>query len=208
MTQSAGTPISSELNPDEQLLWSGQPQAGIILRRSDWLFIPISVLLCGLACGLEGWILSFIWQIIALRDNSSLAGVITLVLVVLALLILPFVFLGLFLVIGRFFFDRLRRRKTFYALTNGRILIISTILKKRVRSIALDQKPNVRLAQHPNGKGSIYLNMDAFLWWVLVGPPWWIPFWVDVEAYQPAFLERIDSAAQVFEQIKQAAGSS
>jgi hypothetical protein len=203
ITQTVESLLSPELAPDEHLLWSGQPQQGIFLRRSDALFIPLSLLLCILAFGLEGWILSFLVQVAALHDNSSLGMGIALVLVVLALLCLPLVALAVFLLIGRFFFDRTRRQKTFYALTNRRILIISTILKKRVRSIPLQQKPSLRLAQHPNGTGSIYLNVDAFLWWVLVGPPWWIPFLVDVEVYQPPFLERIPSAGQVYQQLQQ-----
>jgi hypothetical protein len=208
MTESIESLLLHELTPGEQLLWSGQPQQGLLLRRSDGIFIPLSLLLCGLAMGLEGWILNFLWQVFVLRDESSLAGVIILALVVLALLCLPLLLLGVFLMIGRFFFDRLRRQKTYYALTNQRILIISTIFKKRVRTIALQANLNPRLAQHPNGRGSIYLNVDAILWWVLMGPPWWIPFWVDVEAYQPPFLERITPATQVYEQIKQQPGNN
>ena len=194
--------FNKELAGGEQLLWSGQPQQGLILRRSDALFIPLSLLLCGLAFWLEGWIVSLLWQVLTLGEGSNLGLVIMAVLFFLALLCLPLALLGVFLLAGRFFFDRFRRRKTFYALTNLRVIILSTILKRRVRSIALDKKISARLALHSGGRGSIFLNVDAFLWWVLVGPPWWIPFWPDVEVYQPPFLERITPPGEVFEQME------
>jgi len=75
------------------------------------------------------------------------------------------------------------------------------MIKSNIRSFDLDQKIQPRLAAHVHEKATIYLNIDTFFWWVMVGPPWWIPLWPDVEAYQPPFLERIESGQKVFEEM-------
>jgi hypothetical protein len=159
----------------------------------------------GLAISLEGMIVYWIFRVMEVGD-SNLGNEIMLILVILALICLPMALLGLFLIFGRFFFDRLRRKKTWYAFTQQRVLIGSTILKTRVRSYMLDKKLQLRLTNHPNGRGTLYFNVDIFLWWVLVGPPWWIPFWPDVEVYQPPCWERIEDASAVCERLKEGLG--
>ena len=202
MAQTMQSSFQKILSPEETLQWIGQPQQGFILRRSDWLFIPLSLILGGLAISMEGWIIYWIFRVLAVGD-SNLGNEIMLILVILALICLPIVLLGLFLIFGRFFFDRARRKKTWYAFTQQRVLIGSSMLKNRVRSYKLDKKLQLRLTNHPNGRGTLYFNADVFLWWVLVGPPWWIPFWPDVEVYQPPCWERIENASAIWEWLKE-----
>jgi len=198
MVEDINAHFVTELNPGEQILWSGQPQQGFILRRSDLILIPASLLVGALVLPLEIAVIGMAWQLAQMGDHSQTATLILGALLAFALFGLPFVVLAGFLLLGRFWFDRLRRRKTFYAFTQQRVLICSTILKRRIRSVALDQKIKVTLTPHPHGIGSLYLNMDVYLWWWLMGPPWWLPFWLDVEVYQPPFVERIADAAQVY----------
>jgi hypothetical protein len=192
-----------ELAADEQILWCDQPQQGFILRRSELLLIPISLGLAALALLLEGWLVWMTWLIVQLGDRSLPGLLIIGVLGAFILLGLLMLLLAAFLLLGRFWFDRLRRRKTFYALTNRRVMICSTILKRKIRSIPLGQKLKVTLARHAGDRGSLYLNGDVVLWWLLMGPPWWLPFWPDVEVYQPPILERILNVEKLFEQIQQ-----
>ena len=197
------TLFTPEQAPGETLLWSGQPQQGFLLRRSDLIWVPISLAAGGLSVAVEGWLVWTLWQVLQLGDHSSMGLFILVGLGVLALVGLVLVLLAAFLVLGRFWFDSLRRQKTFYALTDRRVMICSTIIKKRIRSVALDPKIKVILAPHANRSGSIYLNSDVYAWWLLMGPPWWLPLWPDVEAYQPPFVERIAQAEEVYKQIKQ-----
>ena len=201
MVNSLTERLNNQLHPGESILWMGQPQSGLLWRRSDWLLLPLSIILCGLACWLEGWIIILLVEAAPIL-NDSLGLFLFLGLLFFAMLCLPLVLVGLFLMIGRFFFDRMRRSRTLYAVTNQRVLIATFILKQRVKTVPLDKKVNLRLEINKSDRGSIYLSVDAFLWWILMGPPWWLPFWPDVEVYQPPFLERIEKPAEVYEILK------
>ena len=41
------TVIRSELEPDETLLWHGQPRQGLLWRGSDWYFVPFGLFWLG-----------------------------------------------------------------------------------------------------------------------------------------------------------------
>ncbi|MCE1253815.1 MAG: PH domain-containing protein [Anaerolineae bacterium] len=190
------TAWSDILQSDEVLIWSGIPQQGFILRRSEVLFIPLALLLTTLAAAWEFYSVSTLAGVLQYND---LPLWIPLVLIFMACTALPFVLLGLFLLFGRYFYDRSRRANTAYALTNRRVIIQSGLFKRRrIRSLALETLKKVSLHPHPNGSGSIHLTSDTWLWWLLVGPSWWIPLWVDVETYQPPVLERINPAEDVY----------
>jgi hypothetical protein len=203
MAESLDAFFEKDLTPGEKILWSGKPQQGFLRRGSDLLYVPISLVICGLALWLEGWIISLLWQVYSLGDGSTTAQLIMGTLFLCGVVVMPLVLIGLFLAAGRFGFDRLRRRKTFYLLTEKRVLICSTLLKRRVRSITLDNKLKTRLIRHSGGRGSITLTADIWIWWILVGPAWWIPFWPDVEVYQAPFLERIEDAERVYQKIRE-----
>lgn len=197
--------IENQLNPGEKILWKNRPQQGFLLRRSDSFFIPLSVLLCGLSCWLEGWIINLLVNAAPILSDPT-GMLLFAIMAFFAILCLPLVLIGLFLVAGRFFFDRQRRKKTLYVLSNQRVIIGTSIIKHRIRSIGLEKiRPRLEIRQ--DGRGTVFLDVDAFLWWIFVGPPWWFPLWPDVEVYQPPFLERIESPDEVFEMLKSAIAS-
>ena len=129
------------LHPGENLLWTGRPGKGHLLRKEDAFQIPFSLLWCGFA---------IFWEAMVLTTDApwffKLWGV-------------PFVLVGLYLVGGRFLVELQRRKKTAYALTNQRLI------ERRgatVNTVELVNLPPVSVVQRADGTGDIRLGEDGF----------------------------------------------
>jgi hypothetical protein len=134
-----------ELNPDERIIWSGQPRQGLLLRPSDALMIPFSLLWGGFAIFWEVSAINMSWG----DGSPNPVGFIF------PLFGLPFVLAGLYAIFGRFFVDRVRRAKTYYALTNQRAIIISGLINPSVRSIDYRKLPEINFNAWKEGWGTI-----------------------------------------------------
>ena len=181
--QSSPNTIQNELERDlssgERLLWSGQPQQGVMLRSSDALFIPFSVLWCGFA---------IFWESMALRAPNAP--------VIFPLWGIPFVLVGLYMVLGRFFIDARQRKYTFYGLTNERVLIVWGKPSRSVKSISLNTLGELSLTESTDGRGSIVFGAASFY------PRARLPAgWPGMDSRTPQF-ESIADARRVFEMIR------
>jgi hypothetical protein len=130
------TSISFDLSAGERLIWSGAPRQGIVFRNADIAMVPFSLLWGGFA---------IFWEVTALRGAPFFF----------ALWGIPFVVIGLYMMVGRFFFDSLRRRGTFYGLTDQRIIVASRLPARAVKSYSLGTLQNLALDDHGNGTGTI-----------------------------------------------------
>jgi Bacterial PH domain len=129
--------VQNELAPGERFLWSGQPRGGIKFSASDTYRIPISLLFTGV---------SLSWEILAYVSGAGL---------MFALSGLPFLLFGLYMNFGRFPLDARRRNRTYYAVTDRRIIIVSGLVSREVQSISLRNLPNVVLDARGDGSGTI-----------------------------------------------------
>ncbi len=149
------TPIRSELAPGEQVIWSGQPRQGVILRASDIFTIPFSLLWASIAV---------FWFYTAISQGAPLAF---------SLFGVPFVLIGVYIVLGRFLTEAKQRQHTYYALTAQRIIIISGVFSTKVQSINLKIITELSLSERANGYGSItFAPQSPSLAFMVNAPSW------------------------------------
>lgn len=176
------------MTPGERALWWGRPRQGVFLRGSDVFMIPFSLLWCGFAIFWEAGVLS--------SDKASgffvLWGV-------------PFVAIGLYMVIGRFFTEALQRSKTFYALTSDRVLIVYGVYSRTVKSLSLNTLSEVTLNEARNGKGSITFGPQSPFPSIFGGSA---SSWPGSRQQQSPSFDLIDDAKAVYEQIRSAQRAS
>jgi hypothetical protein len=146
--------VQRELRPDERLIWSGTPGRGLRLRPSDALMIPFSLLWGGFAIFWEYGVLFGLDP--SGRASPSAAPIF------MRLWGIPFVLVGLYLIVGRFFSDAFVRARTIYAVTDQRIFILTQVFGMRVRSLSLRTLPEMTLAEKANGSGTITFGASAY----------------------------------------------
>lgn len=151
MDYQAQQQLQSDLDGTERLLWAGRPRQGLIIRKSDVIMIPFSLLWCGFAIFWE-------WSVATSKAPPfflAFGG--------------GFVLIGLYLVFGRFISDALRRRKVLYGITDSRVVIRSG---NTIKSLDLGKLPDISLYQINRSEGTIFLVpnfsagplMDGFAW--------------------------------------------
>ena len=173
--------FQNELGKGERLLWSGQPKQGLMLRHSDAIQIPFSLLWGGFA---------IFWETMAIAGRAPFFFM---------LWGIPFVLVGLYMIVGRFFVDAAQRAKTYYAITNERILIVSGLLMRNVRTLSLKTLSDINLGVKGNGSGTITFGPSHPMSF------WYSNFsWPGMGRYTSPAFEMIDDARRVYELIRQA----
>ncbi len=130
--------VSQALERGERLLWVGAPQRGFKLRAADIYLIPFSLFWAGFAVFWES-------SVLAIQGSPffmKLWGI-------------PFVLVGLYLVVGRFFVDAKMREWTVYAVTSQRALIFSGMFRREMKSLTLRNLPEVSVVKAYDGSGTI-----------------------------------------------------
>jgi hypothetical protein len=175
--ESSSQIISPLLGRDERLLWSAQPRQGLILRSSDAFLIPFSLLWGGFA---------FFWEYSVVGSNAP---------ILFRVWGIPFVVVGLYIIVGRFFVDAKRRAKSFYGLTSERIIIVSGLVSRTTKSLQLRTLSDVSLTESSSDVGTITFGPQG---------PWWAGAggWPGAQRQiSPAF-ESIPAARVVYEKIR------
>ena len=164
--------VAPQLSNGERVLWAGKPRQGIFLQPQDALMIPFSAAWGGFA---------IFWTYTAWRSGAPLFFV---------LWGTPFVAVGLWMMFGRFFSDARMRAKTFYAVTDQRILFVrgDAGSTQAVTSIELKTIGELTSVQNKDGRGTIVFNTNG-----QVSPQM---------AKAAAMFNRGNSAAPMFVQIE------
>jgi PH (Pleckstrin Homology) domain-containing protein len=172
--------IENELTPalgqGEKLLWAGKPKTGVVFRNSDFFLIPFSLLWGGFA---------FFWEFTVLGSGGptffSLFG-------------LPFVVVGLYITIGRFFIDAYKRAHTLYGITEERVIIKSGILSSSITSVNIKALQGLTFSQKADGSGTIVLGNIDSRYAMMQGMDW-------PSVKQPPKLDLIEDVKAVYDQI-------
>jgi hypothetical protein len=175
--------ITSQLLEGETILWSGAPGTGLRLLPRDAVLIPFSLLWCGFA---------IFWEYSVFNARHAP--------VFFRLWGIPFILAGLYAVFGRFLLDAWLRGRTFYALTDQRVLIVRPAPFGRFTALNVRQLPTMSFNEAADGSGTIRFGeaFSAFgrnngfgVWTPALDPT---PQWIAVP-----------NAAMLFRQLQQAA---
>jgi hypothetical protein len=173
--------ICGELGPGEKLLWVGQPRQGFVLRAADAFNIPFSLLWGAFA---------IFWEAGVLASGAPWFFV---------LWGIPFVLVGLYIMFSRFWVDARQRAATAYAVTSERVVIVSGVFARRVKSLGIDTITDVSLTERGDGAGTITFGpVRPYFGWY--GGAVWPGFGHQAD---PSF-ELAGEARQVYEIIREA----
>jgi hypothetical protein len=136
--------IRPYLQPRERLIWSGRPVQGPVFRRDDLWLVPASLAVTWFAVDWN----ATMWSMGGAEDLSfGFHG---------ALLLLG----AFYFAIGRFIHDAWLRGRTYYAITDQRLIFLQRGLFGRFRSIALGHLPLLDYEEYGDGRGTITFDFD------------------------------------------------
>lgn len=124
----------------ESILWKGKPEKGNIITSREFVLFPFSLMVCGF---------SLFWEYMALQTNQPF----------IILWGLPFVGIGIYMLIGRYIQSAILRNKTFYVITNKKIIIKRG---NRIKMYNGCDLPPMEVEIHKNGNGTIFFCEDVY----------------------------------------------
>jgi hypothetical protein len=117
--------IQPELTPGETVLWAARPRAGVVFHGNEYEpQVLISLLIGGFTILWEALVIWSLWSTPSHRVRSVLLicwGV-------------PFVIDGQYRMWGRFFYAAWKKKKTYYAVTNRRVIVVHNFRGHQVAS--------------------------------------------------------------------------
>jgi hypothetical protein len=143
--------VQPELLSGESLLWSGQPLTKVLFHQRDLFAIPFSLLWGGFAVFWEWGVTGRLGG--SGRSHSAPA--------LFELWGIPFVVMGQYLIWGRFLYTAWRKGRTYYAVTNRRVIVISQGFSTKLIDGYLRNLNSVSLTMRSNGIGTIEFGPTA-----------------------------------------------
>ena len=129
------------LQPNEQILWEGEPDPKVIFAKQDRILVPFSLVWAGFA---------LFWE-----TGVSMAGFFPG-----SIFGLVFVAVGMYMVVGRFFYKRWDRRRIQYVVTNRRALVLRSGGRSFQEAPIVFAPMQVEIARDER-HGSVIWSLDA-----------------------------------------------
>lgn len=131
------SPLHACLVAGERLLWTGRPAQGPLFTVQDIFLVPFSLLWGGFA---------LFWEAGAIASDAPL---------LFRLWGIPFVLVGLYMIAGRFVIDAWLRGRTWYGVTDRRVLILREAPFHSFIALDLAGLRDIRVSSGWGGRGTI-----------------------------------------------------
>jgi|GEM_PF-679117 hypothetical protein len=125
LDENAAEIIRPLLDPDEEILWAGQPDTSVHLSKNDYFLVPLSILV---------FVLGIMWA-----TTITVFGWL-------------FVVVGVYALFGRFFWKVHRKKVNYYAITEKRIIKLAG---KKGKAQPFVEIQGIRMSPGSQGRGSI-----------------------------------------------------
>lgn len=124
----------------ESILWKGKPEKGNLFTSKELVLLPFSLMICGF---------SLFWESLAIQTGQLFPVIWG----------LPIVAIGIYMLIGRYIHAAFLRNKTFYVITNKKLIIKKGNKINMYHSCDL---PPMEVEIHKNGNGTILFYEDVY----------------------------------------------
>lgn len=136
--------IRRQLGPGEQVLWHGRPRRGVLLRATDVVALPLAL----------AWLAWLGWVATQLDGGYAVASMPSLLLL-----------LGGCALWARYLVDARTRAATWYGVTGERIIIVSGVFTRSIKSLNLAGLHELRLVERRSGEGTIVFGPEPPTLW-------------------------------------------
>lgn len=129
----AAIKIQRELMSGENICWAGMPDPKVIFHSDDWYVIPFSLLFAAFSIFWEAIVLGY-WGSNGRRGEPSMF---------MAFWGIPLILYSQYFVWGRFLADGWLKRRTYYAVTDRRVLLLREAWSRKFRFTYLESIPEI-----------------------------------------------------------------
>ena len=144
--------FQADLLEGEEILWTGRPERSAVVAGADAAAIPITVWLGSSA------IYAGVSLLHRLSAANSLGQLVTSLVGG-----IPFILMGLYLILGRFIYKAWRKTRTYYAVTNKRVLALTKIRGRHLLEEYIEEIPALHKSVRSDGIGSVYFARSPFM---------------------------------------------
>lgn len=171
--------FQEELLREEHILWKGQPTPKVF-TRSDIVMIPISIL-WGSVVLFVGMFAFFSGSLVLIAFGAF------------------FVFMVSYSIIGRILYRWWKRKNTYYAVTNKRVLVLTDLWNKNLQTAYINTIPVINKSIRSDGTGSITFGNTSF--WASVNESTGLDFMGPSYGKEAPTFHDIKDAARVYETV-------
>lgn len=137
--------LKQALGAGERLIWWDRPRPGLAFMRGDVIMIPFSIAWCSFMV---------FWYFLNVAVPKSVNWLFV-------IFGIPFAMIGIYILVGRYVHDAMKRRRTLVCLTNRRVLIQTSLFVRSMTSLALDQIADMTVESRASGEGTILFGREG-----------------------------------------------